>query len=252
MPPPLRDLAAVAELGDEALAHRIHIGGNGTSRRDALYGVLRREQAILASAAPSGSEVSRILDLVQAAYGDLVGVLVGRDSGLLDTLRDGDWTLRDVVRHAIAVELRYAAQVEYSATRAESDPVEIPAHLLPCDRRSPPEPEFAESRGGGVVSLLDLLVKARASSDARLANVPESALPRPSMWGTVRIDVRMRLHQMAVHLTESAIQIEKLAGGGGELGAIVRRCCLARGMHERWSPAEDRAALDDSYRALAS
>ena len=221
------------------------------SRRDVLYGLLRREQAIFASAqSPLRSEVSRILDFAQAAYGDVVGVLVGRDDGLLDSSRDGDWTLRDVVRHAIAVELRYAAQVLYSATRSESEPVEIQPSLLPCDRLSPPEPEFARSRDGGVLDLLELLEKALAGTDARLAKVPDSALGRPSLWGTVRLDVRMRVHQMAAHLTESAIQIEKIVGGGGELQAILRRCCITRGLHERWSPANERALLDQSYRDL--
>ena len=252
MPPPLRDLAAVVKVGDEALTQPVDIGGTRRSRREVLYGVLRREQAILTSDQPARSEASRILDLAQAAYGDVVGVLIGRDDGLLDNLRDGDWTLRDVIRHAIAVELRYAAQVEYSANRAESDPVEIRPDLLPCDRLSPPEPEFASSREGGVVAVLELLGKARASSDVRLRNVPDASLYRPSLWGTVRIDVRMRLHQMAVHLTESAIQIEKIVGGASELRAILRRCCLTRGMHERWSSATERALLDDSYRSLTA
>jgi hypothetical protein len=177
--------------------------------------------------------------------------MVGRDDGLLDTLRDEDWSLRDVVRHAIAVELRYAAQVHYSATRSESDTLEIRPDLLPCGRLSPPEPEFARSRDGGVLDLLDLLGKARASSDVRLGKVSDSALTRPSLWGTVRLDVRMRLHQIAVHLTETAIQIEKIVGPAAELRAIIRRCCITRGMHERWSSATERGALDDSYRTLA-
>ena len=58
----------------------------------------------------------------------------------------------------------------------------------------------------------------------------------------------MRLHQIAAHLTETAIQIEKIVGTGGELGAIIRRCCITRGMHERWSTAEGRAILDEAYR----
>jgi hypothetical protein len=252
MPPPLRDLAAVAQVGDDGFAEQVQIGGTPSARRDVLYELLRREQALLASNQSPRSEASRILDLAQAAYGDVVGVMIGRDDSLLDTLRDGDWSLRDVLRHAIAVELRYAAQVLYSATRAEGDPVEIRPGLLPCDRLSPPEPEFARSRDGGVVDVLELLGKARASSDARLAKVPDSALARPSLWGTVRLDVRMRLHQIAAHLTESAIQIEKIVGSGGELRAIIRRCCLTRGMHERWSSTEERSALDESYRSLTS
>ncbi|TMC74554.1 MAG: hypothetical protein E6J15_09010 [Chloroflexi bacterium] len=252
MPPPLRELAAVARLDDEALSQKVGVAGNRISRRDALYGLLRREQGMFATGeSRPRSEVSRILDFAQAAYGDLVGLLVGREDSLLDTGRDGDWSLRDLLRHAIAVELRYAAQVEYSATRAESDPVEIRPGLLPCDRLSPPEPEFAGSRDGGIPDVLELLGKARAGSDVRLANVPDTALTRPSLWGTARIDVRMRLHQIAAHLTESTIQIEKIVGSAGELRSIIRRCGTTRGMHERWSPAAERAVLDESYRALA-
>ena len=248
MPPPLAELAAVARLDNEAL-----VGDTRRSRRDVLYGLLRREQAIAASRESSArSEVSRILDFAQAAYGDVVGVLVGRDDSLLDTARDAEWSLRDVLRHAMAVELRYAAQVEYSATRLDTDPLPIPPGLLPCDRLSPPEPVFAASRIGGVLELLQLLGEARAGSDTRLAKVPAPALTHPSMWGTQLLDVRIRLHQIAVHLTETAIQIEKIVGGGGELRAILRRCCITRGMHERWSPAEERAGLDDSYHRLTA
>jgi hypothetical protein len=248
MPPPLEALSAVARSDDLPAVADARASG-----RDGLYDLLRREQAILASGPSSGrSEVARILDLAQAAYGDVVGVVIGRDDGLLDTARDGEWSLRDVLRHTMAVELRYSAQVEYSATRAENDPVEIRPALLPCDRLSPPEPEFVGSRSGRVLELLELLGKARAGSNARLAKVPDSALTRPSLWGARLLDVRMRLHQIAVHLTETAIQIEKIVGSGGELRAIVWRCCITRGMHERWSPLEERAVLDESYRALAT
>jgi hypothetical protein len=109
------------------------------------------------------------------------------------------------------------------------------------------------SRDGGVLEILGLLGKARTASDLRLAKVPDSALARPSLWGTARLDVRMRLHQIAAHFTETAIQIETIVGGGGgELRAIIRRCCITRGMHERWNSAEERALLDESYRALAA
>ena len=239
MPPPLDHLAAIA------------VGDTNSSRRETLYGLLRKEQAIAASAQPSRSEVSRILDFAHAAHGDLVGVVVGRDDRLLESVRDAEWTLRDVLRHAISVELRYAAQVDYSATRAENEPIEIPPALLPCDRLSPPEPEYQASRAGGVIELLELVGKARASTDARLANVPDSALVRPSQWGKRLIDVRTRLHQIAVHVTETTIQVEKMLGGSSELRAIARRCCSTRGLHELWSPAKDRAVLDESYRALA-
>src|SRR5205814_9633758 len=97
MPPPLDALAALVRLDDGALAT-----DERSSRQDTLYGVLRREHAIAASAQPARSEVSRILDFAQAALGDVVGVLIGREDRLLDSARDGEWSLRDGVRHAIA------------------------------------------------------------------------------------------------------------------------------------------------------
>ena len=233
MPPPLDALAAVVRLDGDALA-----ADKRSSRRDALYGLLRREQAIAALAQPARSEVSRILDFAQAAYGDVIGVLVGREDRLLDSARDGEWNLRDVSRHAIAVELRYAAQVEYSASRADTDPIQIPPELLPCDRLSPPESEFGPSRSGGVLQLLRLLGNARTSTDTRLARLPDAALGRPSLWGKQHIDVRMRLHQIAVHLTETAIQIEKIVGSGASFArsfavAASREECMNGGALRR-------------------
>lgn len=251
MPPPLAALGALARLDDHALGQPATAGDLRTERRQLLYELLRREQALAAAESPQRSETSRILDFAQAAHGDLVGLLVGRDDTLLDTARDGEWNLRDILRHAMAVELRYAAQVDYSATRAEGDPVPIKPELLPCDRLSPPEPEYASSRRGGIEELLSLLGRARERTDARLdQRVRDDALTRPSLWGTLEVDVRVRLHQIAAHLVQTTVQIEKIVEARGEARAIVRRCCAVRGSHERWSEKLSRAVLDDFYREL--
>jgi hypothetical protein len=208
---------------------------------------------LAATPPPARNEIARILDFAQAAFGDLVGLLCGRDDSLLDSSRDGEWTLRDILRHAIAVELRYAAQVNYSATRADSDPIEIPPELLPCDRLAPPEPRFARSHDGGIHELVGLLELAREDADSRLGGLPDDALGRPSVWGAYRTDVRTRLHQIAAHLTETTIQIDNTIGdtSSSEAREALRRCCVIRGSHERWSSPGDRAALDERYVALA-
>src|SRR5439155_4850623 len=119
VPPPLDDLATIA------------VGEPSFRRSNVLYLLLRREQAIAAAERLSPrSEVSRILDFAQAAYGDLVGALVGREDSLLDDARDGDWTLRDVQRHAIAVEIRYAAKVHWSDTRCACVHVKFPPRIV--------------------------------------------------------------------------------------------------------------------------
>ncbi len=242
-------LARLAGLPDASLSSAVEVAdGKQASIQFVLYDCLRREQTLLAGAQPDRrSEIARILDLVQMSYGELVGVLIGRNDELLETARDGAWSLRDILRHAIAVELRYAAQVEWGATRRDDDPLAIPDERLPCDRLSPPDPEFADSRTGGMTRVLELVGAARARSDERLDRIPDSALTRPTLWGKLPMTVRMRLHQMAAHLTEVVVQADKCLaphGTDSEARRIIRHCCAIRGAHERWSASEVRGQID--------
>lgn len=256
MPPPLDAVAAIARLSDSALSREVDLGERTAPRRFVLYDLLRGEQDLAVRRRPQRrTEISAILDLPQAAYGELVGLLAGRTDELLDSAHDGEWSLRDLLRHAIAVELRYAAQIEYAATRRDADPLVIPNERLPCDRLAPPEPEFADSRGAGLTRVLELVGEARARSDRCLAALPDAAMERPSLWGTLRMTVRMRSHQIAAHLTEVTLQSEKMLGGdapGSEARRILRRCCAMRGAHELWSDAGARADLDARYCSLAA
>lgn len=257
MPAPFDVLVHVADLPDASLSRRVDLAdGTGPSIQFVLYDCLRREQALLSGSEPHGrSEIARILDLVQMAYGEVVGLLVGRNDELLETARDGEWSLRDLLRHAIAVELRYAAQVEWASTRSDHDPLAIPEPRLPCDRLSPPEPEFAESRTGGMTRVLEFLGVARARSDERLDRIPDAALTRPTLWGTLPMTLRMRSHQMAAHLTEVVVQAEKCLAPHGtdpEARRIIRHSCAIRGAHERWSAAEARTLIDVDYRRMTA
>lgn len=256
MPPPLDAVAAIARLSDRALSCEVDLGEHKVPLRSVLYDLLRGEQDLaVRHRLQRRTEISAILDLAQAAYGELVGVLAGRADELLDSARDGEWSLRDLLRHAIAVELRYAAQVEYAATRRDADPLAIPNERLPCDRLAPPEPDFADSRSAGPTRMLELVGEARARSDRRLAGLPDAAMERPSLWGTLRMTVRMRSHQIAAHLTEVILQSEKMLGvdaRGSEARHVVRRCCAMRGAHELRSDGGARADLDARYRSLAA
>ena len=219
-----------------------------------LYDLLRNEQDLAVEVKLQvRTEIERILDLAQMRYGELAGLLAGRGDELLDTARDGEWNLRDLLRHAIAVELRYAAQVEYAATRRDEDPLAIPDERLPCDRLTPPEPDFAASRTGGLLQVLALLGTARAATSRRLGAVPRAALDRPSLWGTLEMSVRMRAHQIAAHLTQVVVQSEKMLGDEhvSDARRIVRQLCAMRGAHELSSDAPRRADLDARYAKVA-
>ncbi len=246
-----RELARVQDTALQTLV------GEGPERRTVqylLYAALRREQAaFVASEGSRDREAVQILRFARAAEHEL-GVLVSGHDDELDRARDGEWTLRDLLRHAIAVELRYRAQVLWSAGRSDTDPLEIPADRLPCDRLVPPAPEFAESATGPASRVLDLLAIARHQTDRRLATVSDDSLIRPSIWGSVRIDVRERIHQIAAHLVEVIVQTEKMLGttGESEAGRIVRRIAYARGMHERATDPARLATLDAALSAIAT
>src|SRR5438445_410939 len=154
----------------------------------------------------------------------------------------------DIMPIAITTALSYAAARGRRLRR-------VPPPLAPRARIArPPEAEFGESRTAGIIRILELLGSARARSDAQLASVADDALTRPSLWGTYEMDVRRRVNQIAAHLTETTVQIEKLLSVRGDLEGrrIVRRCAMVRGLHERWSDAGARSALDERYRLIAA
>jgi len=216
-----------------------------------LYAALRREQrALVESLLSPAGEPAQILSFAQSAYEELVAFLAGRD--VLDSARDGDWTPRDLLRHAIAVEIRYRAQVHWSARRLDQDPVAIPADRLPCDRLNPPEVESADTRTAEMAALLERLGVERRRTDADLVTIPPAALNRPSVWGTAEVDVRERMHQIGVHLVEVLVQSEKMLGSREtEARRIARRIAATRGMHVRASPAATIAHLDIQLAELA-
>jgi hypothetical protein len=240
-------------LPDAALARRAG-DSSGPTIQFLLYAALRREQAAAVAAVTTDGEPRRILAFAQSAFEDLNALLLGRPPGIADAARDGEWTLRDLLRHAIAVELRYREQVLYSARRAPQDPVAIPDVLLPCDRLAPPEPEYRDTRDAPIGRVLELLGQTRRMTDEHLVDLTSAELARPTLWGTTEVDVRERMHQIGVHIVEVVIQTEKMldpARVGPEARRIVRRIAATRGLHERLSDASSLATLDAELSTIA-
>lgn len=251
-------MARFASLDDDALRRVGRWRGREVPLQLLLYNVLREEQHALVRAqlAWQPTEVERTLGLAQQAFGDLRGLLVGRDDALLDRApAPGEWSLRDLLRHVLAAELRYAAQVLYSAHRRDDEPLAIPPERLPCDRLSPPEPQYADTRTVGLARILQRFAAARAQSDGLLGGLSDAVLARPSIWG-VEVDVRYRLHQIAAHIAEHVVQCEKvlslLGERDGEARRAVRRISGTRGAHEAISDPATLRALDAEYAAVVA
>jgi uncharacterized damage-inducible protein DinB len=202
--------------------------------------------ALLAAPAPA-SEAAGAVDLAQAAWGDLRGLMSGLEDSVLDAdPGGGSWTLRTVLAHIAIVEARYATQVDHAAHRPEDAPV----YLNLTFELSP------EEQAGGVATWIDRLEAARAASDAVLLRLGPAELERPSRWAAHDVDVRFRLHRFSAHLAEHTIHAEKVLRALGqppsEARQIVRRISYLRGLHERRTPPDRLAALDAEEADLAA
>ena len=174
-------------------------------------------------------ESRRILSLAQRAFGDLRGLLIGLPADLLDQPpREGEWPVREILRHVVLVEGRYAVQTQYAVERADTDPLRVADDKLPTLAKT--------DVTGGISEVLTRVAEARAETDRRLlvqiaaedqALVPAAAMARPTQWIQFDVDVRFRLHRFASHLVEHTVQCEKaLAALGWQMTEgrrIVRR-----------------------------
>jgi DinB family protein len=196
-------MGAVAALDEEDLARPWAWRDATINVREGLYRLLEDAQAAsVRAAAEPHPESRRILALAQRAFGELRGLLTGLPAALLDGApAEGQWPVRETLRHILAVERRYAIQTLYAVERADGDPVRIAEGRLPTAAQLDPT--------GDVDDVLDRIGQARAETNARLGDLPAPALVRPSRWMHYEIDVRFRLHRFAPHIAEHAIQCEK-------------------------------------------
>ncbi len=214
-------LEGFAVLDEAALGRPWSFRDKPMDVRYALYRTLEDAQELLVNvAARSHPESRRILALAQRAFGDLRGLLIGLPDDLLDrTTRDGEWPIREALRHVLLVERRYAIQTRYAVERADRDPVRIPNDRLPTAAQI--------DATGGIQEILARIAAARAETNEGLGILPPAAMARPTQWIEYDIDVRFRLHRFSAHLVEHTIQCEKVLAALGwrptEGRLIVRR-----------------------------
>ena len=174
--------------------------------RYVLYRTIEDAQEVLVRLTVlSHPESRRILALAQRAFGDLRGLLIGLPVDLLDrSSREGEWSIRETLRHVIVIEGRYAAQTRYATERADSDPMRVADDKMPTPART--------DVAGDINAILARVREARAETDLRLGSVAPAAMTRPTQWIQYDVDVRFRLHRFAAHVIEHTVQCEKTLG----------------------------------------
>ncbi|MFN2521115.1 MAG: DinB family protein [Candidatus Limnocylindria bacterium] len=235
-------LAKLARIDDAKLEQDSPwLDGTADVRYVVVYSAMEREQQAAAAAPPPEHESALILRIAQTAFGDLRGLLCGVPAEALDAVpREGQWTVRETLAHAIATERSYLDAVLYALERGDGDPVARPA-----SRRPSPD---AHDTGGDAVDIAQRFGQRRAETDAALAALDRVQLALPSVWSGFSIDVRFRLHRFASHLVEHTIQAETaldaLGLRGSDAARAARRISALRGSHERTTTAETVADLD--------
>lgn len=211
------------------------------------------EQEALVTTPSAATDAERILTIAHSAFGDLRGLLLAVPDPLLDREpAPGEWTVRQILEHAIRVERSYRANCEYALARRDDEPVGMPA-----ERRPAADPA---DTAGDAVAMIQALARRRAETDASLAHLDTAALARPTQYGPVGVafpvDVRFRLHRFAVHLAEHARQVDNTLRALGQREtdpqAYVRRISILRARHERRSPREVQARLDRAVAEVAT
>ena len=230
-------LARFAGLDEKQLSQPWRFGDKPMHVRYALYRTIEdAQEALVGAAARPHPESRRILSLAQRAFGDMRGLLVGLPDDLLDQVRDGDWSLREILRHVIVIEGRYAVQTRHAVERADADPIRVAEQKLPTPAQT--------SVAGGISTILARVAEVRAETDSDLGDLPVAAMTRPTQWMQYDVDVRFRLHRFAAHLVEHTVQCEKALAAGGwratEGRRIVRRLAALLGELETLSgPVRD-------------
>jgi hypothetical protein len=210
--------------------------------RHALYRTLEDAQEVhVRAAAGALAESRRILAQAQRAFGDLRGLLAGLPADWLDRPpREGEWPIRETLRHMLLVERRYAVQTRYALDRADADPIRV------ADDRMPTAAQI--DVGGEIGAILGRLGAARAETDRWLGEVAPAAMTRPTVWVHYQIDVRFRLHRFAAHVVEHTVQCEKILDALGvvqtEGRRIVRRVAAAIGEIEGLGEIADARRLE--------
>jgi DinB superfamily len=196
-------LERFAAMDEQELAQPWLFRDKKMDLRYALYRTIEELQEVLVrAAARSHPESRRILSLAQRAFGDLRGLLIGLPADLLDKApRAGEWSVREILRHIVVTEKRYAAGTCYAVERADADPMRIADAKLP----TPAQIDVA----GGIGEVVARLAEARSETDRRLGDLPIAAMSRPTQWIQYDVDVRFRLHRFASHLVEHTVQCEK-------------------------------------------
>lgn len=149
------------------------------------------------------TKVQMVLGIAEQTRGDLLASLVGLTDDDLDIAPvepAGEWTLRQILAHLVAVEHSYRINTLYAVKQFQNGQ---PHGDLPGNNDPTP---WMELNLDGLLTELD---DARSRTLAEVVELPDDVLPAPAVWSAELLDVNFRLMRFSHHEREHAAHIRK-------------------------------------------
>jgi uncharacterized damage-inducible protein DinB len=195
-----------------------------------------RLEALRARKGPPESQAERILGQYHLAYRDLTGALAGlRDDDLDRVPAEGEWPVREVLKHMLGAEYGFLGVVQYALAADRPKGLEEAEERWDSwrDEHGYRAPKTLE---GGIVDVRNALFEIHRRILRELGPLPDEALEEPAMFWDGEKPIRFRLHRFEAHMVQHTVQVEKSLEWIGRGPTEARR--LIRILYRDLAPVE--------------
>ena len=195
-----------------------------------------RLEALRARKGPPESQAERILGQYHLAYRDLTGALAGlRDDDLDRVPAEGEWPVREVLKHMLGAEYGFLGVVQYALAPDRPKGLEEAEERWDSwrDEHGYRAPKTLE---GGIADVRNALFEIHRRILRELGPLPDEALEEPAMFWDGEKPIRFRLHRFEAHMVQHTVQVEKSLEWIGRGPTEARR--LIRILYRDLAPVE--------------
>ncbi len=195
-----------------------------------------RLDALRAREGPPESQAERILGQYHLAYRDLTGALAGlRDDDLDRVPAEGEWPVREVLKHMLGAEYGFLGVVQYALASDRPKGLEEAEERWDSwrDEHGYRAPKTLE---GGIADVRNALFEIHRRILRELGPLPDEALEEPAMFWDGEKPIRFRLHRFEAHMVQHTVQVDKSLEWIGRGPTEARR--LVRILYRDLAPVE--------------
>lgn len=164
---------------------------------------------LASSARNQPSQAQRILAQYHQTYRDLTGVLAGVRTEDLDRApAEGEWPLRETLRHMIGAEHGFLAVNRFALVHHRAgEHEEPPEEEWPIFRKDYAAPDDAVD--GTIEDVRNAFFKIHRRVLTELDDITDAELELPAWFWDADKPIRFRLHRFEEHLRQHTIQLDK-------------------------------------------